>query len=74
VEPDQAHLRSLMRHVVSHPEEARRKGAQARRDVTAEFAPSSVTDRVEARLVRAHNVTVVTAGPLSFCKMPHPPD
>lgn len=42
--PSISHLRSLMRRVYEHPDEARRKGERARKDMVERFSPERVTD------------------------------
>jgi glycosyltransferase involved in cell wall biosynthesis/tetratricopeptide (TPR) repeat protein len=49
--PSEAHLRQLMRHVQTHPGEARARGQIARADVLARFSREPVADIVEARLI-----------------------
>ena len=51
-EPDEAHLRELLRRVVSKPDEARAKGKRARKDMRARFTLAKVTDIVEEELAR----------------------
>jgi glycosyltransferase involved in cell wall biosynthesis len=50
-EPDAAHLRRLMRHVVERPAEAAEVGARARRDITDRFSAQVVADAA-LRLLR----------------------
>jgi GT2 family glycosyltransferase len=49
-DPDIDHLRFLMRHVVDHPEEARRKGAAAAAEVAATRTWTVAAHRVHDRL------------------------
>jgi glycosyltransferase involved in cell wall biosynthesis len=50
-DPDPDHLRSLMRHVYKHPEEARAKGAAAGREVADRYTLEHAAERVKARLL-----------------------
>ena len=45
-EPSVPHLRALMRRVVSHPEEARARGAAARARMLERFSPEALADDV----------------------------
>jgi len=49
-EPSHAHLKRLMRHVVTHPDEAKQKGARARRDMVEQYSPDAVANVVLQRL------------------------
>ncbi len=49
-DPDETHLRQLMRYVVEHPEEARQKGQQAARKVAERYTWSHTVARIEAHL------------------------
>ena len=42
-EPSRAHLKALLRHVASHPEEAAAKGNAARADMVRRFSPEVST-------------------------------
>ena len=60
-DPDRDHLRELMRHVMSHPDEARQKGIQARKDMVDKFCPACINTilvahlhRITKRLYAAH--------------------
>ena len=48
--PSQIHLRTLMRHVFTHPEEARIKGQAARKHMVRHYNREAVADRVIHRL------------------------
>jgi glycosyltransferase involved in cell wall biosynthesis len=48
--PSESHLRSLMRHVFTHPEEARIKGQAARKHMARHYNRETVADRVIHRL------------------------
>jgi len=48
--PSVNHLRQLMRYVITHPKEAKRKGVRARQDVIKNFSEESVSQRVLDRL------------------------
>ena len=50
--PCAAHLRQLMAHVVSHPNEAKEKGAQARADMKAWFSPQRIAADIETHFKR----------------------
>ncbi len=50
-DPDAEHLRSLMRHVSKHPDEARAKGLAAARRVAAGYTLDHAAERVKARLL-----------------------
>jgi glycosyltransferase involved in cell wall biosynthesis len=50
-DPDPDHLRSLMRHVYEHPEEAGAKGLAAAREVVANYTLEHAAQRVKARLL-----------------------
>ncbi|CAK4704041.1 hypothetical protein LEN26_020798 [Aphanomyces euteiches] len=41
-DPSVTHLQELLRRVLTHPDEAKEKGKQARRDMVAKYAPSVV--------------------------------
>ena len=49
-EPDIDHLRSLLRHVYEHPEEARAKGLAAAGEVASRYTLEHAAERVKARL------------------------
>lgn len=49
-QPSVPHLRQLMRHVVTHPEDAAAKGAAARRRMQERYAPSVVAQLAAERL------------------------
>lgn len=49
-EPDMEHLKSLMRHVFEHPEEARQKGIRASEDVRNKWTLELSGKRMRARL------------------------
>lgn len=55
-EPSRAHLRSLMRSVVSDPAAARERGRQARRDMVEKYCPACVARLVVAELARIQNI------------------
>jgi glycosyltransferase involved in cell wall biosynthesis len=48
--PSESHLRTLMRHVFTHPEEARLKGQGARKHMAWHYNREAVADRVIYRL------------------------
>ena len=50
--PDRAALQRLMRHVVTHPDEARAKGQRARAAMVARFAPAVLTEQLATHLRR----------------------
>jgi glycosyltransferase involved in cell wall biosynthesis len=49
-DPDEAHLRQLMRYVVEHPEEAKEKGRRAAREVAERYTWQHTVARIAARL------------------------
>eukprot|EP01105_Mastigella_eilhardi_P022825 TRINITY_DN5681_c0_g1_i4.p2 TRINITY_DN5681_c0_g1~~TRINITY_DN5681_c0_g1_i4.p2 ORF type:complete len:136 (-),score=31.59 TRINITY_DN5681_c0_g1_i4:63-470(-) len=49
-EPSEQHLRTLMRHVAAHPDEAAAKGALAREKVATQFCQECVRARIVERL------------------------
>ncbi|XP_058109060.1 uncharacterized protein LOC131252457 [Magnolia sinica] len=51
-EPSVDKLRVLMRHVISNPEEARRKGIQAREDMIRRFSPEVVAGLVVDQILK----------------------
>ena len=48
--PSESHLRTLMRHVFNHPEEARLKGQTARKHMARHYNREAVADRLIHRL------------------------
>jgi glycosyltransferase involved in cell wall biosynthesis len=48
--PSESHLRTLMRHVFTHPEEARLKGQTARKHMARHYNREAVADRLIHRL------------------------
>jgi GT2 family glycosyltransferase len=50
-DPDPDHLRSLMRHVYEHPDEARAKGLAAARRVASGYTLEHAAERIKARLL-----------------------
>lgn len=60
--PSLHHLRTLMRHVVEHPEEAAARGAAARARVLERYTPDAVGRLVAARL-RAISEKLHSRGP-----------
>jgi glycosyltransferase involved in cell wall biosynthesis len=48
--PSESHLRTLMRRVFAHPEEARAKGSAARRHMARHYGREAVADQVMHRL------------------------
>jgi len=50
--PSHTHLRHLMRYVFAHPQEAKQRGLQARRDMVEFFSPKAVADIVVQELLR----------------------
>ena len=55
-EPDVAHLQEVMTDAVNRPDEARRRGAQARLDVLRKYSPEVVGALVESRLRHIEHV------------------
>jgi glycosyltransferase involved in cell wall biosynthesis len=55
-EPDEAELRRLMRRIVSHPEEARRKGQAAQKSITRHYSRPAVTALVQEELARCRDL------------------
>ncbi len=53
-DPDPDHLRSLMRHVYEHPDEAAAKGLAAARAVVANYTLEHTAERVKARLLELY--------------------
>lgn len=51
-EPSVKHLRALMRHVYTEPEEARARGARARERMAKAFSPAALAAEVEGHLTR----------------------
>ncbi len=47
---DEAHLRTLLRHVFEHPDEARAKGAAAAREMAAKWTWRHAAEKIAARL------------------------
>lgn len=64
VEPDTAHLRQLMRRVVTHREEGRSRGDTARLDMIKQYSPAVVLSEIEGRLrnIALGQPQVVSAG------------
>lgn len=60
-EPSELDLRSLLRHVVEAPDEARRKGARARADMIARFHPRVFAERLEADVRRISDAVAARA-------------
>lgn len=51
-EPSEVALRTAMRRVIEHPDEARSRGAQARRDMVARFGPRRFALEIEEHVQR----------------------
>lgn len=51
-EPSVSHLRELMRHLVTHPEEGRARGRKARERMVSEFGLEALASKVGAELLR----------------------
>jgi glycosyltransferase involved in cell wall biosynthesis len=49
-EPDVQQAAALMRRVVDHPEEARSRGAEAKRDIAARYSPGAAGGTMRSRL------------------------
>jgi glycosyltransferase involved in cell wall biosynthesis len=49
-DPDEDHLRHLLRHVYEHPDEARAKGVRAAADVAAQWTVTHAAQRIKRRL------------------------
>ena len=58
-EPDRARAAVLMRRVYEHPEEARERGAQARRDILERQAPERLGEFVAQRLEEIRELRLV---------------
>uniref|UniRef100_A0A6B2L6I8 Glycosyl transferase family 1 domain-containing protein n=1 Tax=Arcella intermedia TaxID=1963864 RepID=A0A6B2L6I8_9EUKA len=50
-EPSLTHLRELLRHIVSNPQEAKEKGTQARSDMIHKYSPSIVANIINNQLL-----------------------
>jgi glycosyltransferase involved in cell wall biosynthesis len=48
--PSTAHLRELLRYVLSHPEEVKKKGIQARRDMIEKFSVAAMGEKLRQLL------------------------
>lgn len=53
--PSLTHLRTLMRHVVTNPDEARAKGAAARLHIEREFSSESVARKLLVLIQRVQS-------------------
>lgn len=58
-EPSITHLKYLMRYIVDHPEEATKRGRQARRDMLSQYTTKLVSKLVEKQLQKAVDSFVV---------------
>jgi glycosyltransferase involved in cell wall biosynthesis len=61
-QPSGDHLRQLMRYVLAHPAEARRRGERARQDVATRWTRANATRRMLDRL-DAHRLTPLAGQP-----------
>ena len=62
-EPDVAHLRSLLRRLVSDPAEGRARGAEARKRMQASFSPRSVAEVVRREVEAVTAAVLARASP-----------
>lgn len=59
-EPCVTHLQSLMRHVFTHPSEAKAKGLLARKTMVERFSPEVVTEEIVQHLIRIGRKSTAT--------------
>jgi glycosyltransferase involved in cell wall biosynthesis len=62
-EPDLGHAASLMRSVYEHPEEAARRGAQARQDVARQLSPAAAGAAMRRRLEELAGIRPLARAP-----------